>query len=81
MVSYEQLFPEGVLGSGAPGEQQLPQSQRGQSDMPTGVPVIKVMGVGGGGCNAISRMYKEKLSTVEYYGVNTDIQHLSLIHI
>ena len=26
-----------------------------------GVPLIKVLGVGGGGSNAVSRMYKEKL--------------------
>ena len=41
-----------------------------------GMPVIKVFGVGGGGSNAISRMYKEKLSMVEYFAVNTDAQHL-----
>ena len=41
-----------------------------------GAPVIKVMGIGGGGCNAISRMLREKLSLVEYYAVNTDAQHL-----
>ena len=44
---------------------------------PPGTPVIKVVGIGGGGCNAISRMFKEKLALVEYYGVNTDAQHLS----
>jgi cell division protein FtsZ len=38
--------------------------------------VIKVVGVGGGGCNAISRMPKDKLDMVGYYGVNTDSQHL-----
>jgi cell division protein FtsZ len=32
--------------------------------------------VGGGGSNAISRMPKEKLGLVDYYGVNTDSQHL-----
>jgi cell division protein FtsZ len=45
--------------------------------LPLGTPLIKVIGVGGGGCNAISRMVKEKLALVEYYGVNTDAQHLS----
>ena len=44
---------------------------------PPGTPVIKVMGIGGGGCNAISRMFKEKLALVEYFGINTDSQHLS----
>ena len=41
-----------------------------------GVPMIKVMGIGGGGSNAVSRMYKEKLPVVEYYALNTDAQHL-----
>lgn len=42
-----------------------------------GVPLIKVLGVGGGGSNAVSRMYKEKLPVVEYYALNTDGQHLA----
>ena len=42
-----------------------------------GVPLIKVLGVGGGGSNAVSRMYKEKLPVVEYYALNTDAQHLA----
>ncbi len=42
-----------------------------------GVPLIKVMGVGGGGSNAVSRMYKDKLPVVEYYALNTDAQHLA----
>jgi cell division protein FtsZ len=41
-----------------------------------GSPNIKVVGVGGGGSNAVSRMYKDKLPVVEYYSVNTDAQHL-----
>lgn len=46
-------------------------------DINRGVPLIKVMGVGGGGSNAVSRMYKEKLPVVEYYALNTDAQHLA----
>ena len=45
--------------------------------MGRGVPLIKVLGVGGGGSNAVSRMYKEKLPVVEYYALNTDAQHLA----
>ena len=41
-----------------------------------GSPNIKVMGVGGGGSNAVSRMFKDKLPVVEYFRVNTDAQHL-----
>ena len=41
-----------------------------------GAPNIKVMGIGGGGSNAVSRMFKDKLPVVEYFSVNTDAQHL-----
>ena len=41
-----------------------------------GAPSIKVFGVGGGGSNAVSRMYKDKLPVVEYWAINTDAQHL-----
>lgn len=38
--------------------------------------VIKVLGLGGGGSNAVSRMYKDRLAGIEYYCLNTDLQHL-----
>ena len=41
-----------------------------------GAPVIKVVGIGGGGSNAVSRMFKDKLPVVEYHAINTDAQHL-----
>ena len=37
---------------------------------------VKVIGIGGGGCNAVARMYRERLPSVEYVAVNTDAQHL-----
>lgn len=39
--------------------------------------VIKVIGVGGGGGNAINRMIEEGVSGVEFIAANTDIQALS----
>jgi cell division protein FtsZ len=42
----------------------------------SGIPNIKVIGIGGGGSNAVSRMSKDKLPVVEYYSLNTDLQHL-----
>jgi cell division protein FtsZ len=39
---------------------------------------IKVVGVGGGGCNAIDRMIDEGLQGVEFIAVNTDAQALML---
>jgi cell division protein FtsZ len=38
---------------------------------------IKVIGVGGGGCNAVARMVAEGLPGVEFYAMNTDQQALS----
>ena len=37
---------------------------------------IKVVGVGGGGSNAVSRMYKERMPSVEYLVIKTDKQAL-----
>jgi len=44
---------------------------------PYGTAVIKVLGVGGGGSNAVHRMYKERVPGVEYVAINTDVQHLN----
>ena len=38
--------------------------------------IIKVIGVGGGGCNAVNRMLETNLQGVEYIAVNTDSQAL-----
>jgi cell division protein FtsZ len=38
---------------------------------------IKVIGVGGGGCNAVARMAQEGMDGVEFYAMNTDMQALS----
>jgi cell division protein FtsZ len=39
---------------------------------------IKVVGVGGGGCNAVNRMIEEGLQGIEFISVNTDAQALLL---
>jgi cell division protein FtsZ len=40
--------------------------------------VIKVVGVGGGGTNAVNRMINSGLSGVEFIAVNTDAQSLQM---
>jgi len=42
-----------------------------------GLPPIKVVGVGGGGCNAVNRMVASRMVGVEFVGINTDAQALS----
>ncbi len=38
--------------------------------------VIKVVGVGGGGTNAVNRMIESGLKGVEFIAINTDAQDL-----
>jgi len=38
---------------------------------------IKVIGVGGGGCNAVARLYREGMPGVEFCAMNTDAQALA----
>ena len=44
--------------------------------VPEHAATIKVLGLGGGGCNAINRMIEAGLSGVEFYAINTDVQAL-----
>jgi len=42
---------------------------------------IKVFGIGGGGSNAVNRMYLDGIEGVELFAVNTDIQHLTSLSV
>ena len=44
--------------------------------LPSNVAKIKVMGVGGGGCNAVNRMIDASVSGIEFWAINTDAQAL-----
>ena len=39
---------------------------------------IKVIGIGGGGCNAVTRMVREEIQGVEFIAMNTDAQALAI---
>ncbi|HNU18950.1 MAG TPA: cell division protein FtsZ, partial [Hydrogenophilus thermoluteolus] len=39
--------------------------------------VIRVLGVGGAGCNAVDHMIREGVAGVEFVAINTDAQALS----
>ena len=65
-MEFQDQNPTEVTNTYAPG-----------AGKPYGSPVIKVIGIGGGGSNAVSRMFKEKVVGVEYYAINTDSQHLA----
>ena len=55
---------------------QLYRAPRG--DAATYLAVIRVVGVGGGGLNAINRMVDAGLNQVEFVAVNTDLQQLQM---
>ncbi len=42
---------------------------------------IKVLGVGGGGSNAVNRMSLDGIEGVDLFAINTDIQHLSSLSV
>ncbi len=50
----------------------------GQENFKVSSAVIKVMGVGGGGCNAVNSMIDSNISSAEFISVNTDNQALLL---
>ncbi len=54
------------------------KAQESLSEPSYGRTIIKVIGAGGGGCNAIDHMLKSAIQGVEFIAVNTDMQALAL---
>ena len=55
----------------------LPNSESSKrTPIPANMPVIKVVGLGGGGCNAVNRMIDFGMKGVEFIACNTDKQAL-----
>jgi len=72
---------EGMTGTAAREKTPRLRSGSGRRKQPMrsemdGLPPIKVVGVGGGGCNAVNRMITERVVGVQFVGVNTDAQAL-----
>ena len=66
MSKFRDFFDAAKLREGEPGKMELARPSR-----------IKVVGVGGGGTNAVNRMIEAGLSGVEFLAMNTDVQVLS----
>jgi len=58
-------------------QQQVPDP-KGENIMPSNTAKIKVIGVGGGGGNAVNRMIASQITGVEFWSFNTDAQALLL---
>ncbi len=61
-----------VFARGDAAERPVPFGQA----KPAGQPIIRVVGVGGGGSNAINRMVEAQVVGVEFMAINTDLQSL-----
>ena len=77
-IQYPRPFSSKTSEQGDPLEKQVMVDQTVTTiEEDIGLAAIKVVGVGGGGSNAVSRMYRERIPEVEYISVNTDAQALS----
>jgi len=75
----EQIAPDVVPP--APPIQHDPYARHGSASawgtaQPVGQPVIRVIGVGGAGVNAVNRMVEAEVEGVEFIAINTDVQSL-----
>jgi cell division protein FtsZ len=52
------------------------EAQAASAEQPVGQPVIRVVGVGGAGVNAVNRMVEAGLTGIEFLAINTDQQSL-----
>jgi cell division protein FtsZ len=80
--AFSSEIPENVMDS-APlrsrpvmDEYVRPYDEPARSSAGNGQPVIRVVGVGGAGVNAVNRMVEAEVEGVEFLAVNTDVQSL-----
>ena len=65
----------------APAPEPAPAPQQRAAQPLDGQAQVKVIGVGGGGSNAVNRMFNSPVPGVEYLVVNTDAQHLMMLDV
>ncbi|BDA39935.1 cell division protein FtsZ [Candidatus Atelocyanobacterium thalassae] len=70
--NHDLSFSQGNLSSTSFSE----NNEKGQI-IPNSTARIKVIGVGGGGCNAVDRMVESSLTGIDFWTINTDAQALS----
>src|SRR5688500_9552586 len=70
------IFAEDAEPSGAMYGREEPDYSRSYEDTGPHTPVIRVVGVGGAGVNAVNRMVEAGIPGVEFMAINTDLQSL-----
>src|SRR4051812_40021407 len=79
-AAFSSEIPDNVMAPPAPPEPD-PYARAGGEraygeTRPAGGPVIRVVGVGGAGVNAVNRMIEAEVAGVEFIAINTDLQSL-----
>jgi cell division protein FtsZ len=82
--AFSSEIPENVMERPAPRVEmrerprEYPREEQAPARAPgtVGQPVIRVVGVGGGGVNAVNRMVEAEVEGIEFLAVNTDLQSL-----
>ena len=82
--AFSSEIPENVMAPPAQPPQRAPEPDPyARSDAPAfgearpvGQPVLRVVGVGGAGVNAVNRMVDAQIDGVEFIAINTDLQSL-----
>jgi cell division protein FtsZ len=81
-IPEDVLEPSTPAPAGAPAPDVYARSDRDLDAFPpattVGRPVLRVVGVGGAGVNAVNRMVEADIAGVEFLAINTDLQSLQL---
>ncbi|BAU14442.1 cell division protein FtsZ [Leptolyngbya sp. NIES-3755] len=70
-------FNSGLYHNQGLGLKTVPEDARSGDIVPGSIAKIKVIGVGGGGSNAVNRMIASDVAGVEFWSINTDAQALA----
>ncbi|MFL5903408.1 MAG: cell division protein FtsZ [Solirubrobacteraceae bacterium] len=76
--AFSSEIPENVLSPATPAARERPRVDplAQPAAEGNGPPVLRVVGVGGAGVNAVNRMIEAEVEGVEFIAVNTDVQSL-----
>jgi cell division protein FtsZ len=79
--SLDDLYPTSVSDDPVPPVVESPvltkSNPRNDQIVPSNDAKIKVIGVGGGGCNAVNRMIDNGVTGIDFWAINTDSQALA----
>jgi cell division protein FtsZ len=75
-AAFSQEIPEDVMDRPARRASRSHAGEQQATVGPAGAPVIRVVGVGGAGVNAVNRMVEAEVEGVKFLAVNTDLQSL-----